>query len=47
MEKMVMMMGFTIMCFCFLCMMCIGSQFLIGVLACMAITLFGYYFLDE
>ena len=47
MEKIVMMTGFGIMYLCFLCMICIGSQFLAGVLVGMAITAFGYYFFDE
>lgn len=47
MEKMVVEFGFGITCFFCLLMFGIGSQFVWGVLAGLAITGFGWRFWDE
>ena len=47
MEKLVVEFGLGIVCFFFLCMLVIGSQFLWGVLAGLLIMGFGWFFWDE
>lgn len=47
MEKLVMEFGFGLMCFFFLCMFVIGSQFIWGVLAGALILGFGWLFWEE
>ena len=47
MEKLVVEFGLGIVCFFFLCMIVIGSQFLWGVLAGLLVMGFGWFFWDE
>lgn len=47
MEKLVVEFGFSLVCFFFLCMLVIGSQYFIGVLVGLAITFLGWFFWDE
>lgn len=47
MEQVLVKLGFGLFCFFFLCMLVIGSQFLWGVLAGLAIMGFGWYFWEE
>lgn len=47
MEKLVVEFGFALMCFFFICMLVIGSQFIWGALVGLMITCFGLFFLDE
>jgi len=47
MEKALVGFGFGLVCFFFLCMFVIGSQFVWGIIAGLIITGFGWMFWDE
>ena len=47
MEKMVVKFGFGLVCFFFLLMLCVGSQFFWGAVVGIAITLFGLFFEED
>ena len=47
MERIIVKFGFGVFCFFLMCMFAIGSQFIWGVLAGLAILGFGWYFWDE
>ena len=47
MERVLVGFGFALVCFFFLCMLVIGSQFVWGVVTGLIITGFGWMFWDE
>lgn len=47
MEKLIVGFGFSLVCFFFLCMFVIGSQFIWGAIAGMILMFAGWFFWDE